>query len=223
MKIFLLIIFVFVGLSRSDNHTYNYFKGTILINNGVKECYYQQISDTTYESLDIYYLNHGKDVNNIIYSLYINETKQIDIIKNVHAFNTSYNLEKNGIGHYKICFEVLDSWRPYEPILLTINLVKKKVYNKNLINQKFQNILPNAEEIFEKISESMHAIEMEQEKYSQHEDWSRYNAEQTFELVNYFNIAILIVMIITYSIHIYVIKALFDNNSIPAKVMRKLY
>ncbi|CEF64962.1 GOLD domain-containing protein [Strongyloides ratti] len=185
MKIFILIITSILHLAWSDNHVYSYFRGTILVNKGNKECYYQEILDVMYKSLNIHYINYGKDINNVVYTLYLNETNQLDSVKNTNIFNTSYDIEKYGIGEYKICFEVNDSWRNNEPIFLKLSLVKKKVHNENSNNLKYQDILPNFDSSLDKITEKLDTIEMEQDDYVHHERRSRHNAEKIFEIVNY--------------------------------------
>uniref|UniRef100_A0A0N5B988 GOLD domain-containing protein n=1 Tax=Strongyloides papillosus TaxID=174720 RepID=A0A0N5B988_STREA len=175
-----------------------------------------------------FYCYDGDDTV-IAYNVYFNESKEIDFRDNVSSHNGKYDLEGDGvgIGVYKICFKVLHTTYQIEPIYFSSELLNDESANVNGIETS--NSVGNGKEKsgvdiqLDKVSSYLNEIEMAQSKYRQFEHISRENAEETFTFTNYCNLIILIVSLLTYITHIYVIKALFDSNSLPAKIMRRIY
>uniref|UniRef100_A0A0N4ZI07 GOLD domain-containing protein n=1 Tax=Parastrongyloides trichosuri TaxID=131310 RepID=A0A0N4ZI07_PARTI len=168
------------------------------------ECFHQVIDNPRYKYLDVFFYSYDSHDKEVAYVLLQNDTKEIDNQINIDEYKKMYDLEKLGMGDYKICIKNTDGWMSEKKLFLSVEVLDENESIFTVAKLKPDELYHETKETIKSfdiksmnVVHKLNTIQRLQNSHRQDEHVARHHAEYIFEIVNMYNIIVVIVMIVT--------------------------
>lgn len=224
-----LIIFLASLCSQgADENAY-----TVFVPAGKTECYSSSVTDRKYQAIEIdFQVVHGGELDITFYILSPKELRVINDIK--HNFGThrvDMNMTSAGYGDYTFCFDNTFSIHSDKRVFFELFYLNE---NGNFLGGFDEKINVGAEVLktlnthidnFHKattfVKNNLNTIERLQKQYASTEQADRATVEQNYNMVSFWSIVHLTVMLFAAAVQVYMIRSLFEDSSRIGTILRK--
>ncbi|CAG9533446.1 unnamed protein product [Cercopithifilaria johnstoni] len=209
------------------------YEYTVIVPAGKTECYGFTIADEKYQSFEVEFqvtAGGGLDITFSITSpkglRLINDLKHTD---GTHKIDLS--MSSAGYGDYLFCFDNTFSIQSdkrvfFELFLLDaqdhflggfdqqINVGTEVLRTLDIRVNHFQNVTMN-------VKNNLNTIERLQRQYASIELADRTAIERSYEMVNFWSVLHLVIMLFAFFVQVYMVRCLFEENSRIGLILRK--
>uniref|UniRef100_A0AC35U6S3 GOLD domain-containing protein n=1 Tax=Rhabditophanes sp. KR3021 TaxID=114890 RepID=A0AC35U6S3_9BILA len=209
--------------------TYDEVAITVSVKPGTIECFYQPITDPKYRYVEFsYQVISGGDLDINVYIQAEDATQPL--IKDERKSEATHRIDVkaagNKYGDYAICLDNSFSIRSSKLVYMETYLLLDDGSYGNVM--KFQDVahtmnqFTNFDKITQDIKNKLNKVEQEQQHHRVMESRDREQMENNFETVNFYSVFATIIMVLTSTIQVYIIRALFNEGGPIAKLFRFL-
>ncbi|KAL3983235.1 emp24/gp25L/p24 family/GOLD protein [Acanthocheilonema viteae] len=204
---------------------------TIIVPAGKTECYGFTITNNKYQSFEIdFQVIAGGDI-----TFSITSPKGLSLINDLKHTDGTHKIDLNmtstGYGDYLFCFDNAFSIQSDKRVFFELFLLDAQGHFLGGFDQQinvgtevlrtldtrinhFQNVTTN-------VKNNLNTIERLQRQYASIELADRTAIERSYEMINFWSVLHLVIMLFAFFVQVYMVRSLFEENSMIGLILRK--
>uniref|UniRef100_A0A915PWK8 GOLD domain-containing protein n=1 Tax=Setaria digitata TaxID=48799 RepID=A0A915PWK8_9BILA len=206
---------------------------TVIVRAGKTDCYGFTITDEKYRSFEVdYQVIEGGELD---ITFYVTSPKGLRLVNDFKHNDGLHKIDISmagaGYGDYTVCFDNTFSIQSDKRVFFELFLLDAKGHFLGGFDQKinvaaeilrtldarldhFQNVTVN-------VKNNLNIIERLQRQYASTELADRAAIERSYEMINFWSVLHLFVMLFAVSVQVYMVRSLFEENSRIGRILRK--
>uniref|UniRef100_A0A0M3JS24 GOLD domain-containing protein n=1 Tax=Anisakis simplex TaxID=6269 RepID=A0A0M3JS24_ANISI len=226
--LYLINIIIIMDICHADE-----FSFTVIIPPGKTECYSHPIDKPKYAFFELDYQVIGGGDSDITF--YVLSPKGSRILIDVRSNDAMHRVElkepQNGYGDYTFCFDNTFSIQSEKRVFFEFFLMDESGQFLGGFDEKFSvadevlrtldTRLEHFQNVTVSVKDNLNKVERIQRQYASLELSDRKALETSFEMINFWSMVHLSVMVVALLVQVYMVRCLFEDESKMGRFLRK--
>ncbi|KAM3725091.1 Transmembrane emp24 domain-containing protein [Dirofilaria immitis] len=209
------------------------FAYTVIVPARKTECYGFTIANEKYRSFEVDFQVIAGGESDITF--YITSPKGLRLINDFKHTDGTHNVDLSmvsaGYGDYLFCFDNTFSIQSDKRVFFELFLLDERGhflggFDREIsvgaeVLSKLDTHVDNFQNVTTNVKNNLNIIERLQRQYASIEMADRTAIERSYEMINFWSVLHLFVMLFALSVQVYMVRSLFEENSKIGRILRK--